>query len=250
MTQGESTRSCSKAGATTESRSHDGAEATVDGAQGTNGLDVVTHVFAATAHHALVDVAHDGGRQVLTVVRLLTLERDVADAEVLGQALEFAVAALRAGEAVGRVVGKDEFDHGATGVDDAVAVGQHFHAFHAVGGASRGQVTARTAVEILGHFDDANAAAAGFVFKFHSCQFKIAKGRNMDTGHAGGFQNGSAFRDLNLFVINCYVNHICSPPLFYLTEIAPNLQPAIQAPHLMHLVVSMTIEGSLWPGAM
>ena len=233
-----------------EGRSHDGAEATVDGAQGTNGLDVVAHVFATAAHDALVDVAHDGGRQVLTIVRLLTLERDLANAEVLSQALEFAIATLGTHQAVGRVVGKDEFDHGAAGVDDAGAVGQHFHAFHAVGGASRGKVTTRATIEILGHFDDAHAAATGFVFKFHSCQLEIAEGRNMDTGHAGGFQNGSAFRDLNLFVINCYVNHICSPPLFYWTEIAPNLHVAIQAPHLMHLVVSITIEGSLWPGAM
>ena len=121
-----------------EGRSHDGAEATVDGAQGTNGLDVVAHVFATAAHDALVDVAHDGGRQVLTIVRLLTLERDLANAEVLSQALEFAIATLGTHQAVGRVVGKDEFDHGAAGVDDAGAVGQHFHAFHAVGGASRG----------------------------------------------------------------------------------------------------------------
>ena len=233
-----------------EGRSHDGAEATVDGAQGTNGLDVVTHVLATAAHHALVHVAHDAGRHVLTIVALFTLERDVADAEVLGQALELAVAALGAGQAVGRVVAEDQFDHSTTGVDDAGAVGQHFHAFHAVGGASRGQVTTRTAVEVFHHFDDANAAATGFVFKFHSCQFKIAKGRNMDTSHAGGFQDSSAFRDLDLFVINCYINHNMSPPLFYLTEMALNLQPLIQAPHLMHLVESMTIEGSLWPGAM
>ena len=72
----------------------------------------------------------------------------------------------------------------------------------------------------------------------------------MDTSHAGGFQDSSAFRDLDLFVINCYINHNMSPPLFYLTEMALNLQPLIQAPHLMHLLESITIEGSLWPGAM
>ena len=143
-----------------------------------------------------------------------------------------------------KIVGKDKLDHGAAGVDDAVGMGVDHHAFHAVSSASGSQVS--TAF----HFDDAHTAATGLVFKFHSCQFKIAKGRNMDTGLAGSFQNGGAFFDLNLFVVNCYINHSMSPPLFYLTEMALNLQPLIQAPHLMHLVVSITIEGSLWPGAM
>ena len=115
--------------------------------------------------------------------------------------VRLAVAVLLALEAVVRVVAEDQLDDGLAGVDDACAVGQDFHTLHHVGGASGSQVAAAF------HFDHADAASAGFVFKIHSVQLEVAEGRNIDTVHTGSLEDSGAFGNLNRFVIYCEINH-------------------------------------------
>ena len=134
-------------------------------------------------------------------MRLLAFEGDFLDAETFGEGLEFAVAVLLALEAVVGVVGEDEFNHGFAGVDDAGSVGEDFHAFHAVSGAGRGEVS--TTLDL----NDTDTASARFVFKFHPIKLEIAKSGNIDTVHAGSFKNSGAFGNLNRFIIYCEINH-------------------------------------------
>ena len=141
---------------------------------------------------------------------LLALEGDFADAHAGSEGLQLAVAALLALEAVVRVVAEDQLEDGLAGVEGAGRGGEHLHAFHAVGGAGGGQVAAGLAVEVLGHLDHADAASAGFVFKFHSVELEVAERRDIDTGHAGSFQNSGAFGDLDRFIIYSDINHFYS----------------------------------------
>ncbi len=134
-------------------------------------------------------------------MRLFAFEGDFLDAEAFGEALQFAVAVLLALQAVVRVVAEDQLDDGLAGVDDACAVGQDFHTLHYVGGASGSQVAAAF------NLDHADAASAGFVFKIHPIQLKMAEGRDIDTVHTGSLEDGGAFGNLNRFVIYCEINH-------------------------------------------
>ncbi len=184
-----------------ESGSNDSLEATVDTAQGTGGHKLVAHRLAAAAHNALVHIAVHAEGAVLAVVRLLALEGDFLDAEAFGEALQLAVAVLLALQAVVRVVAEEQLDDGLAGVDDACAVGQYFHTLHNVGGAGGSQVAAAF------NLDHADAASAGFVFKIHPVQLKVAKSGDVDTVHTGSLKNSGAFGNLNRFVIYCEINH-------------------------------------------
>lgn len=188
--------------------SHHRGEAAVDAAQGAHALELVAHLLAAAAVDALVHVAVDAEGGVLLIVALLALEGDLADAHADGEALQLAVAALLALEAVVRVVAEDQLEDGLAGVEGAGRGGEHLHAFHAVGGAGGSQVAAGLAVEVLGHLDHADAASARFVLKFHSVELEVAERRDVDTGHAGSFQDGGAFGDLDRFVIYSDINHL------------------------------------------
>ncbi len=228
-----------------EGGGHDRGEAAVDTAQGAGGLELVAHGLAAAAVDALVHVAVDAEGAILGVGGLFAGEGDFADTHAGGEVLQLAVAALLALEAVVRVVAEDQLEDSLAGVEGAGGGGEHLHAFHHVGGAGRGQVAATL------HFDHADAAATGFVFEIHSVELEIAERRDVDAGHAGSLEDGGAFGDLYRLVIYGEINHInVSLIKCYLMEIAPNLQLPIQAPHLMHLVLSIAIEASLWPGAM
>jgi hypothetical protein len=55
--------------------------------------------------------------------------------------LQFAVARLGANQTVGRVVGKDEFQHCATCVENADGIGFHHHTFGTDGNAGGGKVS-------------------------------------------------------------------------------------------------------------
>ena len=141
---------------------------------------------------------------------LLALEGNLADTHLSGEGLQLAVAALLALEAVVRVVAEDQLEDGLAGVEGAGRSGEDLHAFHAVGGAGGGQVAAGLAVEVLGDLNHADAASAGFVFKFHSVELEVAERRDIDTGHTGSFQDSGAFGDLDRFVIYSDINHFYS----------------------------------------
>lgn len=182
-------------------------EAAVDAAEGADALELGAHGLAAAAVDALVHVAVDAEGGVFLIVALLAFEGDLANAHLGGEGLKFTVAALLALEAVVRVVAEDQLEDGLAGVEGAGRSSEDLHAFHAVGGAGGGQVAAGLAVEVLGDLNHADAASAGFVFKFHSVELEIAERRDIDTGHAGSFQDSGAFGDLDRFVIYCYVDH-------------------------------------------
>ena len=190
-----------------EGGSHHRGEAAVDAAEGADALELGAHGLAAAAVDALVHVAVDAEGGVFLIVALLAFEGDLADAHLGGEGLEFAVAALLALEAVVRVVAKDQLEDGLAGVEGAGRSGEDLHTFDTVGGAGGGQVAAGLAVEVLGDLNHADAASAGFVFKFHSVELEVAERRNLDTGHAGSFQDSGAFGDLDRFVIYSDINH-------------------------------------------
>ena len=102
------------------------------------------------------------------------------------------------------MVAEDQLDDSLASVDDACAVGKDFHAFHNVGGASGSQVAAAF------HFDHADAASAGFVFKIHPVELEMAERGDIDTVHAGSLEDSGAFGNLNRFVIYCEINHFVS----------------------------------------
>ena len=184
-----------------ESGSHNGLEATVDTTEGTGGHEFVTHGLAAAAHDAFVHVAINAEGAVFAIVGLFAFEGDFLDAETFGEALQFAVAVLLALEAVVRVVAEDKFNDGFACIDDASAMGQHFHAFHNIGGTGGSQVAAAF------DLDNTDAASARFVFKIHPVQLEMAEGGDIDTVHAGSLENSGAFGNLNRFVIYCEINH-------------------------------------------
>ena len=190
-----------------EGGSNNSLEATVDTAQSTSSLEFVAHGLATTAHDAFVHVAIHAESAVLTISGGRTFEGNFLDAETFGEALEFAVTILLALQTVVRVVAENQLNNGFAGVDNACAVGQHFHAFHYIGGASRGQVAAAF------HFDHADTASAGFVFKIHPIELEMAERGDIDTVHAGSLENGGAFGNLNRFIIYCEIDH-CSIFIF------------------------------------
>ena len=177
--------------------SDDGVESAADAGEDADGLDVVAGVFAAAAHDAFVKVAADGGAALVQFVRgLLALVLQIVDAELFGDLLEFAVQVLRAGEAILRVVRKEQVEDGAARVDGAERVGVDDHAFHDGGAAGGRQVGA------LFDLDDANAAGAASVLDVEGIHLEMAESRDFDIEFFRGFEDGGTGLDSDGFVVD------------------------------------------------
>ena len=170
--------------------SDDGVESAADAGEDADGLDVVAGVFAATAHDAFVKVAADGGAALVELVRgLLAAVLQVVDAELFGDLLEFAVQALRAGEAIFRVVRKEQVEDGAARVDGAERVGVDDHAFHDGRAAGGGQIGA------LFDLDDADTAGTASVLDVERIHLEMAESRDFDIEFFRGFEDGGTGLD-------------------------------------------------------
>ena len=209
-----------------------GKSAAVTG-QGADGLNFVTDSFAAAAHDALGKVAHDGfagGVRLKTV--LGSGEGDLFNAELSSEHTQFAVLVLGAGQTLLGVVAEHELKDGAAGIESTLAVGVDHHAFHDRSGTGGSQIAAAF------NFDHADTAAGGLVGNAAAEFVPIAEGRDLDIELTGGVQNGGTGRYSDLFPIDGKIDsiHCCT----HFLTIAFLGHPPIQAPHLIHLAVSMT----------
>ena len=201
--------------------------------QGADGLNFVTDGFAAAAHDALGKVAHDG---FAGGVRLKTVlgagEGDLFNAELSSEHTQFAVLVLGAGQTLLGVVAEHELKDGAAGIESTLAVGVDHHAFHDRSCTGGSQIAAAF------NFDHADTAAGGLVGNAAAEFVPIAEGRDLDIELTGGVQNGGTGRYSDLFPIDGKIDsiHCCT----HFLTIAFLGHPPIQAPHLIHLAVSMT----------
>ena len=209
-----------------------GKSAAVTG-QGADGLNFVTDGLAAAAHDALGKVAHDG---FAGGVRLKTVlgagEGDLFNAELSSEHTQFAVLVLGAGQTLLGVVTEHKLKNGAAGIESALAVGVDHHAFHNRSGTGGSQIAAAF------NFDHADTAAGRLVGNAAAEFVPIAEGRDLDIELTGGVQNGGTGRYSDLFPIDGKIDsiHCCT----HFLTIAFLGHPPIQAPHLIHLAVSMT----------
>ena len=172
-----------------------GDKAPVDGCQRADGLHFVAHHFAAAAVDALAHVADDGGGSLDGEDVAFSGEGDFPYFQGACQGLQFAVPGLRADEAVVGVVGKDEFEHRAAGVEHAQAAGVYFHAFLAAGGAGGGEVPPSF------DFHHADAAGCREIGDAHIFQVHVAKRGNVYPDLPGCFQQGGAFFHFHRVVV-------------------------------------------------
>ena len=177
--------------------SDDGVESAADAGEDADGLDVVAGVFAAAAHDALVEVAADGGAAFVQFVRgLFALVLEVMDAEFLSDLLEFAVQVLRAGEAILRVVRKEQVEDGAARVDGAERVGVDDHAFH------DGRAAGGRQVGALFDLDDADTAGTASVLDVERIHLEMAESRDFDIKFFRGFEDGGTGLDSDGLVVD------------------------------------------------
>jgi len=134
------------------------------------------------------------------------------------------------------VVRQEQLDHGAAGFDNTRGGCADVHAFCDVGGTGWSQVAA--AID----FDHADAAGSGLIDGLKVVKVQMAEGGDLDVDLSGCFENRHGIRYIQLDVINFdfYFAHMLNfrPPYFLST--ASNAQALRQAPHLMHLLCSMT----------
>ena len=186
----------------------------------------------AAAEHALGVVALQilggeillaGGHSTLKAVLLL-------DAHVVAQLLELAVTTALTGQTFLIVDGQQQLQGHPAGFLDLGRIGENLHPF-----VDRIDTGSHQRAGPL-HLHHAHAAGANLVDIL-----QIAQGGNINTGVAGGFQNGGIRRHFigNAVDLNIDLIHVRTLLPYFLTT-APNLHFSMQTPHLMHLVVSMT----------
>ncbi|CDC75945.1 putative uncharacterized protein [Candidatus Colimorpha enterica] len=185
----------------------------------------------AAAENALVVVADEVRCAcVKLVMRLVTLKTAFLNTVLAAELLKLAVRRTGAGEAL-LVVGREQkLKRGASCRLNLRGVGLDLHAL-GYGVNAGGNKSART-----GSLNDADTAGADLVDLLH-----VAEGRDLNAGGTRSFKNrgalGYAYGDTVYFTINHF--HIQRTPSYFL-EIAPNLQPDMQAPHFTHLEASIT----------
>ena len=180
-----------------EGRADDRLEAAVLREQGADVLRLQADAHAAAALDALAAVADQGGRGgVDPLAGLLAVVGDLADAQLGGQGLQFAVFVAVAGLAVAVVLGEQQFDHRPAGLADAAGVGQHLHALgdrHRAGGD-----------EVPRPFDLDHAHAAGA----DGLQaFDVAQRGDADAGLLRGRQDRGAFGHFDGDVVDRELDH-------------------------------------------
>lgn len=89
---------------TLESCGYGGIKTTVDGCQCTNRLYAVTHRFATAAHDTFIHVAYHRRRTVYFEGGLFALISYLADSQVVGNGLQFAITVAAASQAAGGMI--------------------------------------------------------------------------------------------------------------------------------------------------
>ena len=175
----------------------DGLKAAANGGKGADFLYFVAHGLAATAHDALVHVAHEGVSIVKFVGRLgFPGDADVVDIEACSNFLQLAVTILEAGEAGFWMVGNQEFHNGSAGAQDAGGVGDDFHTrgYRGCAGWHEGAFAL--------DFDNADTAACWMVVHFCAMQVHMAERRDPDIKFLGSVKDGAARWDSDFAAIN------------------------------------------------
>ncbi len=182
-------------------RSDDGLSAASLVLDRVDALHLLAHFDAAAAVDALVAVEHD--RVVGVVDRPIddeVVEADLAQAEFSREALQFAIVVACAGEAFLGMVGKDEFKHSPSRLDDFRIVGDDAHSLGDLG-AARAEHARRS---FLAH--DADAAG-------RPCREIgiVAERGDLYVGLFSGGEDGCSLRHLQGFSVYFDVNHYASP---------------------------------------
>ena len=188
-------------------------------------LHFLAHAHAVTAEDALVRVAHNSGGGIVDGVMLARVaEADAAYAELLGEALQMALTALFAGRAVA-VVGREQQlkDHAAM-LEQSRTVGSDRHAVAWFHGAGRVDLAALV-------LHDAHTARA-----VDGKVGIVAEGRHFDSGLANDGKHVLFAVEADALAVN---DHSSFCHCAHSSLMASNGQPAMQAPHLMHLLISM-----------
>ena len=196
---------------------HAGLFAAPDELQRPDILHLLADDGATAALHAFFRVQHDGTRGVVDRDALhIGREGIFADAEIRSEFLQFAVATTRALQAVVRVVGEDELEHGAAHVDDVGVVRCDFHA--------GGDLSATCAEQLRRACVAYHANPAG-----GAClQIRVVAERgDFDMHRLGGIQDRRAGRDGDRNPVDFELNqirHSKKPFQNYSRVIAWNLQ--------------------------
>ena len=169
-------------------------------------LDLIAHLDAAHALDALVGVAvqreifgPQGARAGHKVGGVGVLQ----NAQVVGDVLQVAVAAARAGGAVAVVLAQDQFDVDAPGAAHAVGVGVDGHAL------KHGVVAAGHQVALALDLHTADAAGADLIEVL-----EVAQVGDIHPGGLGGVQDRGAFGHLYGGAVDSDVYHcVVLPPL-------------------------------------
>ena len=212
------------------SRNHR-VEATAGKAVNAHALHIAANTDTASAENAFFLVTHQRRIAVINSTRpcFATLEAQLTHAQISGNFLQLAVAILLTAQAVLRVIGQKQLQHSFACFAYLGGIGFYYHtlAYRIYAGSNQSTRTAG-----LYHTQAAGA--------FRTQVRMIAQRRNINTCAACSLQNAGACGGLNLFSINCQINHLHhqSPP--YALLIALNGHAVMQAPHLMHLFWSIT----------
>ena len=208
-----------------------GVEATTGKAVNAHTLHITADTNAASAENAFFLIAYQRRIAVINSTRscFATLEAQLTHAQISGNFLQLAVAVLLTAQAILRVIGQKQLQHCFACFTYLGGISFYYHtlAYRIYAGSNQ---SARTA----GFY---HTQAAGTL---RTQVRMIAQCRNINTCAACSLQDTGACGGLNLFSINCQINHLHhqSPP--YALLIALNGHAVMQAPHLMHLFWSIT----------
>ena len=207
-----------------------GVIAALAGLYHTRILVLLAHGHTAAAQDTLAVIPYQVGHGGVGVVALVLLGKAVHIHAVFpAQLLQLAVGAAGAGKAVGAVGGKDQLQRGAAVPLQGGGVSKNLHALahrhHAGGGQAAGTL-------YLAYADAAGADGVDLL--------EIAQSGDADAGQMRGLQYGGALGSDHGNVIDLEIYGIhCRSLLSYRFTMALKRQVSMQAPHLMHLRVSI-----------
>ena len=215
-----------------------GLKASVVSSDSAYSLNLVANGYATTAKNTFVIISDKIRIAVVNIVLGGFAYVLIRIAAVLqSELLKFAVCGSYARHTLLLVIGKNKFERDLSGSNYLRSIGEHFHTLFYFYKASGLKVFSS------GNFYYAHTARTliGYVLK-------VAKRGNIYTDSLSGVQNSGAGRNGNGYSVYLQIYHI-HDLISYFLLIALNLQLAIQAPHLIHLSVSIFMDASLCPGA-
>ena len=182
---------------------HGGAGAGARHIPDVHSLNLVADLDAAHTLDALAGLPDDGNAQIHPGALRLYVVGLVVDVQVVGQALQLAVAAADTGGAVGVVLAEDQPQVGLPGLPDPGGVGLDDHALQHLRVAGGDQPVGAL------NLHHAHPAGGDLVDVLQKAQ--VGDG---DAGLLGGRQDGGALRGRQLPVVDLEVYHFSTrPPL-------------------------------------